>query len=889
MTQRNQGSRTVGVQTIGRSAHHEAMGGRCGCSSRSGARPFAFRGTEKQFTEDQPFRTIEIKAKLRLDLQKKCVEGTATLSFDRLQKDATKLVLDGVGLDVRSAKLDGAPLEFVNDGEKITFVIPAALDKFSVSLTYKASPKRGMYFLEPDEKVPKRPRQVWTQCQEEDAKYFLPCVDTPRIKFRTEFEITVPKGFSVLSNGVLEKQEQPANGEWTYTWKMNDPLPTYLLSIVAGEFDVIEEAKAIVPVTYYVPKNKAEEGKRTFRNTPAMLAFFSEKTGFKFPWNKYAQVVVSDFIFGGMENTTATTMYEHILLDKKAELDITSDDLIAHELAHHWFGDLVTCRDWSEGWLNEGFATFFEHVWREHLLGRDEYEVGIRADLDAYISEASGRYRRPIVCRTYDAPLDLFDRHLYEKGGLVLHLLRMDLGDTFFWKGVSIYLERHAHSSVETRDLQRAMEEVSGRELGAFFDQWVHSPGHPEVDVKVDYADGLVKVSVEQTQSDADQVPSVFRFPLEIEITVDGQTTVERWNVTKRNEQFFLPQKKRPESIVVDPSMRILGTVKTTLANDWIRKALQSASTARGRWLSANLLATAVDKPSIEALAATLKNAKEFWRVRVSCADALGSNRSKEALEVLLANTSVEHPKVRRAVARALGSFRNEKAYAALFPLSQEDDSYLVESEALRSLGKTRQPKAWTSLTAAVDRPSWADVVSAACIDGMVELKDERVEPILLRKGAYGTPTRVRRAAIDGIPRVLPERKAREVLEEWLEDADPHLRIDVARALEELGDGKARGALARQMDRDLDPRVRRAIREVLRDLGGDSRGDVRELKEELEKLRSDASSMKMKLSEMEAMLKDVRTSSTKQETTDSDGSAKASPEHGTKKKKKSES
>ena len=156
-----------------------------------------------------------------------------------------------------------------------------------------------------------------------------------------------------------------------------------------------------------------------------------------YPWNKYAQVVVSDFIFGGMENTTATTMYEHILLDERAAIDITSDDLIAHELAHQWFGDYVTCRDWSEGWLNEGFATFFEHVWREKHLGRDEYDYGLKADLDAYLGEAHGRYRRPIVCQDYDAPLDLFDRHLYEKGGLVLHALRVELGDALFWKGVA--------------------------------------------------------------------------------------------------------------------------------------------------------------------------------------------------------------------------------------------------------------------------------------------------------------------------------------------------------------------------------------------------------------------------------------------------------------------
>jgi aminopeptidase N len=191
-----------------------------------------------------------------------------------------------------------------------------------------------------------------------------------------------------------------------------------------------------------------------------------------------------------MENTTATTLYEHVLLDARAALDVSSNDLVAHELAHQWFGDYVTCRDWSHGWLNEGFATFFEHVEREARLGRDEYDWGIAGDLDAYLGEANGRYTRPIVCRDYQAPIDLFDRHLYEKGGLVLHMLRRELGDELFWRGVTHYLDRHAHGIVETNDLMRAFEEVSGTSLERFFDHWVYRPGHPDLRVKIAWEDG---------------------------------------------------------------------------------------------------------------------------------------------------------------------------------------------------------------------------------------------------------------------------------------------------------------------------------------------------------------------------------------------------------------
>src|SRR5262249_2939930 len=243
-------------------------------------------------------------------------------------------------------------------------------------------------------------------------------------KMTTEMRVRVPAGWYALSNGALVSSDIPKSRArtaekgadadepvlWTYHWKMDDPHSSYLVTLAAGEFAEVAETVRVgdreLPVTYLVPKGREDEARRTFGRTPEMIRHFGEITGIPYPWNKYAQVVVSDFIFGGMENTTATTMYEHILIDERAAIDVSSDDLVAHELAHQWFGDYVTCRAWYEGWLNEGFATFFEHVWREEHLGRDEYAFGLKVDLDAYTAEAHGRYRRPIVCQDYDAPLD---------------------------------------------------------------------------------------------------------------------------------------------------------------------------------------------------------------------------------------------------------------------------------------------------------------------------------------------------------------------------------------------------------------------------------------------------------------------------------------------------
>jgi aminopeptidase N len=843
--------------------HHEA-------GASSAARPFAFAHSPRHFERDRPFQVQHLAVDVALDIAKKSVFGTATLHLERVDPQATEVQLDAVGFDLRSVRLDGARASYQYDGRTITVAIPAGKERAVVAVSYGATPRRGLYFLEPDEHVPDRPRQVWSQCQEEDARYFIPCIDKPHVKMTTELSVRVPNGWRVLSNGALVAKTTPKAGAWRFHWRMDEPHPSYLITLVAGEFDEIEEtarrggpkpskgAAPQVPLSYLVPKGRLEDGIRTFARTPEMIEHFGTLTGTPYPWNKYAQVVVSDFIFGGMENTTATTMYEHILLDARAAIDTTSDDLIAHELAHQWFGDYVTCRDWSEGWLNEGFATFFEHVWREKLVGRDEYEYGIKNDLDAYLGEAAGRYRRPIVCQDYDAPLDLFDRHLYEKGGLTLHTLRVELGDTLFWKGVGLYLQRHARGVVETRDLMRALEEVSGRSLGRLFEQAVYRPGHPECDVQVAWEKKVLTVSVKQHQATTDGVPAVFEFPLVIEIHEEaeggkrGASRRERLVVTQKVDSFAVPCDARPAFVVVDPDMRILGEVHAKGPNDMLRAQLAKAPTARGRWLAAEALATSDDPTTIGALAGRLVDDDEMWAVRGECATALGRIRAPEAFDALAKAASVKHPKVRRAVVAALGRFRTQAAEDAIRPRALSDASYLVEAEAARSLGRTKRSTAFEVLVEVAARSSWADVVALGAVDGLAALRDERATPHLVSWTKYGRPTRVRRAAILALPKLDDGRKTREALEDLLGDADPHLRIDVARALAEIGDVKSRGALRDRLDVDLDPRVRRRLRETLRDLGGESKKATDQMKDDLDKLQTEHAALKARLAQLEA-------------------------------------
>jgi aminopeptidase N len=843
------------MSTIGHRLH-----ARCACAAAAAA-PFALAGTERQYERARPFAVSHLFLDLELDFKARAVIGSATLSFERRAPGASTFELDAVGFEIRAVRLDSgdgfAPADFEYDGDKLTLGGLADVDAGRVTIEYRAVPRRGIYFLAPDSTVKDRPRQVWTQCQDEDARHWFPCHDKPHMKMTTELRVRVPPRFTALSNGELVKQSRPAGKPWTYHFRLDRPHPSYLVTLVAGEFSVHPDRPANlgkhgkIPIEYYLPPARKRDAARSFGETPRMVELFSRLTGTPFPWSRYSQIVVSDFIFGGMENTTATTMYEHVLLDERAALDISSNDLVAHELAHQWFGDYVTCRDWSHAWLNEGFATYFEHVEREDRLGRDEYDYGVAADLESYLAEANGRYSRPIVCRDYAEPIDLFDRHLYEKGGLVLHMLRRELGDTTFWAGIRRYLSTHAHGIVETSDLVRALELESGRSFERFFDAWVYRPGHPELKVKISFDDGLLSVHVKQEQKVGDT--ALFAFTLEVEVGMkDGSTSRHQKSITQAADTLVVRLPERPAFVAFDPDFRVVGGLSCEAPADMLRAQLSQATRALSRWRAADALSRRDDPETLRALGASLSNRKEAWMVRAEAARALGKLRSDEALDQLLRHVKEQHPKVRRAVVAALGNFKKTEAARVLAALISSEKSYLVLGEAARSLGRTREPRALQTLLKIIDRPSWADVSRVGALDGLAALQDDSALPAVLSRTRYGIPARGRRAAIAAAAKLSDSRQVREKLEELLDDRDPHLKIEVVAALQSLNDPHSRSALARAKARELDGRVVRRLREALRDMGDGGAAERKRLSDELDGVKGELVELKARLSKLEA-------------------------------------
>ena len=406
--------------------------------------------------------------------------------------------------------------------------------------------------------------------------------------------------------------------------------------------------------------------------TPLMLEHFSERTGVAYPWPRYDQVVVHDFVFGGMENTACTTMTDLLLVPENAIDHWDPDGLVAHELAHQWFGDFVTCQDWSQGWLNESWATFMETQWWEQDRPKADATWYRYAQARGYLGEDSGRYRRSIVSYRFKEPIDVFDAHLYQKGSCVLSTLRFELGDEAFWAGVKHYLTNHQFDTVHTRHFQRAMEFESGRNLDRFFDQWIFSPGHPDLKVDVQQRKGLLLVDVTQVQK-GDDVPDAYCFTLSIDVVLQDGTTHEfSLPVEDRARTFALPVSGAIQTVRIDPDFRILATVALSAPTSWLERLLNDPCPVLACRAAKALLKKDGPRPFRAVLTALAENAS-VW-VRADIATQIGKRGGEEAEAALVDALSDEtDPKVLLAIVAALKPFRSDAVFAALKTLLERD------------------------------------------------------------------------------------------------------------------------------------------------------------------------------------------------------------------------
>ncbi|MEO8701901.1 MAG: M1 family aminopeptidase [Kofleriaceae bacterium] len=829
-------------------------------------REFAFPGTRARYAPDRVVDIQHIALALEVDPALRTVVGTATLRATVVAPGTTSLELDAVELQIEAVTVGGAAAGFRHDGRKLRVDLGTAHPtgaELVIAIAYRGAPRRGLYFIGPDEGYPHKPLQAWTQGQDEDSRYWFPCLDAPNQKATSELVVTVPATLFALSNGVLVGDRSDA-GKRTLHWRLDVPHSCYLVTLAVGDFAVVETRWRDVPVVYYVERGKEAAAERTLARTPQMLELFSKLFGVPYPYPRYAQIFVADFIFGGMENTSATTLTDTVLLDERAALDYDVDSLVAHELAHQWFGDLVTCRDWGEGWLNEGFATYSEYIWREHYEGRDAADLELEDWADMYFGEDSGRYRRTIATKLFDEPIDIFDHHLYEKGGRVLHMLRYLLGDDAFYKSLAHYLGKHRHGVVESRDLARAVEEATGKNVDWFFSQWViDGSGHPELEVSIrwDGSTKLATVSVDQRQKIDARTP-VFRIPTHVRFRVRDRDVDVALEITEAKHVFHLRLDDEPTQAIFDPGRVVLAGMKVDKPEPVWAAELSDATLAADRTAAAHALARR-GGPVAERALVTALDKDPYWAVRGAAALALATLRTTVARDRLVrALQGDRHPRARRVIARALGEFTLDPAAGAALGqvIEHGDASYFVEAEAALALGKTRTPRVSELLRLAATRESFTDVIRQHAYRGLAEARDDSSLALLVDGTRWGRITQGRRGAVNALAQLVRGRRDRETrdvrerIELLLSDRDFRVQAAAVEALGVIGDPAAIPALRRIIDRELDGRIRRRGKEIIRDLeeGAPLNEEVRRLRDDLGDLRTLAGALRERIELLEA-------------------------------------
>ncbi|HKC66344.1 MAG TPA: M1 family aminopeptidase, partial [Pyrinomonadaceae bacterium] len=592
--------------------------------------------------------------------------------------------------------------------------------------------------------------------------YWFPCYDHPNDFSTTEIIATVEKPLMVISNGKLIETKNNKDNTRTFHWKIDTPHASYLTSIVVGEYVPVEGNYAGIPVITYVYPNELEAGKVTAARLPEMVKFFSEKTGLKYPYDKYAQTVTRDF-GGGMENISATTQTDNMVHDARTELDRDQDGLQSHELAHQWFGDYVTCRYWSDIWLNESFATYFQAMWDEHRLGRDEFLYrDVKSNEDAYYNTWAQGNRRPIVTNNFTNKDAIFDTYAYPRGGAVLHMLRKTLGEENWWRSINHYLKKYANQPVQTEQFRIAIEETTGQPMDWFFDEWLYKMGHPVFRIAQSYDASAktltLKVRQEQKPDPNSDYPQVgfFRMPVDIEIGTSGATRVEHVMIEPKEEQTFtFTVDSQPVLVDFDYGSTLIKELKFDKPTDDLVYQLTRDEDLTGRlWALNELSARWKDKATADAekhkiaaaLGAALNNDK-FWGVRTDVAAVLANVQGTEARTALLAATKDKDSRVRSSAVAALAKSKDPQLASTYLPLLN-DESYGVINAAANALGDTKNSAAYDALVKLLDTPSWHDQIRAYGLSGLARLEDKRALEAGLRYSSGSNWPQVRAAAI---------------------------------------------------------------------------------------------------------------------------------------------
>jgi len=681
--------------------------------------------SEYRATSTRFFDLLHTKLDVRFNWEEEMVIGKAQLTLTPYFYAADKLQLDAKGFTIGHVTTsDGQELKYDYDGSMLEIDLGSIYQRgelLVVNIEYTARPTtgengsaaitsdQGLFFINAAGTESNKPQQIWTQGETEFNSRWFPTIDRPNERSTQEISITVEDRFETLSNGLLVSSEDNGDGTRTDEWKMDLPHAPYLFMLAVGEFAVVRDEWQGLEVSYYVEPQYEEDATTIFAHTPEMLSFFSELTGVNFPWQKYAQIVVRDYVSGAMENTTSVVFGEFVQKHKRELIDNHNDAIVAHEMMHHWFGDYVTCESWSNLTLNEGFANYAEYLWLEHKYGRDEAEQHRVEEMQGYLYQASQEVH-PLIYFGYDEKEQMFDAHSYNKGGLVLHMLRDLVGEEAFFHSLNNYLENHAFESVEVHDLRLAFEETTGIDLNWFFNQWYLSAGHPEIDFTYnwDEASSSVILDFEQTQTNS----KPFLLPTEIEVIYEnGKVDRYEIQIEGRKQQLSFELTEEPLAVVLDPDRTALAIINTEydmaqyrgIYRDDVGLPLRTEALAKlaesGSRENEQVIIDALDDP--------------FWGIRRAALGALDWRKHADIQDKLVAlATQDEHSGVRTDAILALATLDDPKYSAVLVQGINDYDAFPIVAASIVALNEQDPDMALSKLSLVEEEPN-SDIVAA--------------------------------------------------------------------------------------------------------------------------------------------------------------------------------
>lgn len=686
----------------------------------------------KKYAPDRTVDLLHLKLEVTPDFEHKSIEGTATLRFKPLHRPLQELRLDAVRLAVEGIQSSVSSVEHQVTDEEIVvhFSPPLPPDvEATLSVRYRAQPSKGLYFR--TKAMGYSHTHLWTQGETIESRHWFPSIDHPVEKFTSEVLCSVPEGMVALSNGRQVSATAGGNGMTTFHWLQDKPHVNYLITLVAGPFQKLEERHGNIPLEFWTLPSDFAQAPNSFRYTKEILEFFEKQTGVPYPWAKYGQVTVQDYHWGGMENTSLTTLNDRTLFQTDTENLHSSDSLVAHELAHQWFGDLVTCKDWSHIWLNEGFATYYDWLWQGHHFGPEETLLALHRASKSILSNT--QETRGIVWRKFNDPGEMFNYLSYPKGAWVLHMLRHQVGDTLYQRAIQTYLQKHSLGSVTSEDLRAVFEQVSGRSLDRFFEQWLVGVGAPSLDVSYDWdqKSKLARISVKQTQKISEEAP-LFHFDLPVRFLVNGENLMRSLKICNKEEEFYFPLDSAPGVVRIDPQLTLLAKIQFKPSRTLLEAQIRDSKDFLGQMHALELLGDKPDREALALIADALRQARHH-AVRSQAAETLRKIHSDEALSALLdAGKNQTDARVRQSVAEAIGGFFAQGARSALLTIAREEKNPAIRATALRGLTMYPDEEVEKTLENALQTPSYRDRIVDSALSAIKHTQNPKWIPQLL-------------------------------------------------------------------------------------------------------------------------------------------------------------